>query len=145
MSGNPFVSENRSRVFDRRANIKILRFRVVCGNEKESGWVLVVNTRRIHKTARAGWLEGLGQLSNLKRPEIVWQRYEIVLLQEADHFCFAAFICFQERFLIRRNVSSPFRIRISEFWIGQERLERAITREFCPPNHLYLCGVDRQK
>src|SRR6266498_815552 len=112
MSWDPFVPKNRSWVFNCCANIKILRFRIVGGNEKESGWVLVVNTGRVHKTAGAGWLEGLGQLSNLKRPEIVWQRYKVVLLQEADHFCFAAFIRFQERFLIRRNVSSPFRIRI---------------------------------
>src|SRR6266496_6319382 len=113
MSGNTFVPKNRSWIFNRRANIKILRFQIVGGNEKESGWVLVVNTRRLHKTASAGRLKGFGQLSNLKRPEIVRQRYKIVFLQEADHFCFAAFIRFQERFLIGRNVSSPFRI-----WIG---------------------------
>src|SRR6266496_2595770 len=113
MSGNPFVPENWSWIFNRRANIKILRFGIVSGNEKESGWVLIINTRRIHETARAGWLKGFGQLSNLKRPEIVRQGYKIVFLQETDHLCFAAFIRFQERFLIRRNMSSPFRI-----WIG---------------------------
>src|SRR6266702_7856320 len=100
MSGNTFMPENRSWVFDCRANIKILRFRIVSGNEKESGRVLVVNTGRIHEPPRAGWLEGLGQLSNLKWPEIARQRHKIVFLQEADHFCFAAFVCFQERLLI---------------------------------------------
>src|ERR1700745_410728 len=113
MSGNTFVPKNRSWIFNRRANIKILRFRIVGGNEKESGWVLVINTGGIHETARAGRLKGFGQLSNLKRREIVRQGYKIVFLQEADHFCFAAFIRFQEGFLIGRNVSSSFRI-----WIG---------------------------
>src|SRR5919201_1082197 len=105
MSGNPFMPENRPRIFNRGANIEILRFRIVGGNKKESRWVLVVNTGRIHKTAGAGWLEGLGQLSNLKRAKIIWQSHKIVLLQEADHLCFAAFILFQERFLVGRNVS----------------------------------------
>ena len=113
MSGNTFVPKNRSWIFNRCTNIKILRFRIVGGNEKEPSWVLVVNTGRIHETARAGRLKSFGQLSNLKRPEIVRQGYKIVFLQETDHFYFAAFIRFQERFLIRRNVSSPFRI-----WIG---------------------------
>src|SRR2546429_7616943 len=113
MSGNTFMPEDRSWIFNRRTNIKILRFRIVGGNEKESGWVLVIKTGGIHETARAGRLKSFGQLSNLKRPEIVRQGYKIVFLQEADHFCFAAFIRFQERFLIRRNVSRPFRI-----WIG---------------------------
>src|SRR4029077_7834534 len=113
MSWNTFVPKNRSWISNRRANIKILRFRIVRRNEKESGWVLVVNTGRIHETARAGRLKGFGQLSNLERPEIARQRYKILLLQETDHFCFAAFIRFQERFLIGRNVSIPFRI-----WIG---------------------------
>src|SRR6266498_4285810 len=108
MPGNAFMPKDRSWIFNRRANIKILRFRIVGGNEKESGWILVVNTGRIHETAGAGWFERLGQLSNLKRSEIVRQRYKIVFLQKANHFCFAAFIRFQERFLIGRNVSSSF-------------------------------------
>src|SRR6267378_3871455 len=112
MSGNTFVSENRSWIFDCRANIKVRRFRIVGGNEKESGWILVVNTGRIHKTAGAGWLKGLGQLSNLKRAEIARQRHKIMFPKEADHLRFAAFVRLQERFLIGRNVSSPFRIRI---------------------------------
>src|SRR5436189_4271892 len=98
MSGNTFMPENRSWVFDCRANIKILRLRIVGGSEKESGWVLVVNTRRIHETARAGPLKGFWQSPNLKRPETLRQRYKIVFLQEIDHCCFAAFIRFQERF-----------------------------------------------
>src|SRR6266487_3488515 len=112
MSRITFMSENRSWVFDCRANIKVLRFRIVGGNEKESGWILVVNTRRIHETAWAGWLESLRQLPNLKRPKVIRQSRKIVLLQKADHFRFAAFVRFQERFLVGRNVSRPFRIGI---------------------------------
>src|SRR5205823_6622597 len=82
MSGNAFVPKNGSWIFNRRANIKILRFRIIGGNEKESGWVLVVNTGRIHETARAGRLKSFGQLSNLKRPEIVRQGYQIVFLKK---------------------------------------------------------------
>src|SRR5439155_25885842 len=37
MSRNSFVSEDRPRVFNRRANIKILRLRIVSWDEKESG------------------------------------------------------------------------------------------------------------
>src|SRR5258708_38854990 len=98
MSGNTFVSQNRSWVFNRRTNIKILRFRIVCRNEKESGWIPIVNAGRIHETAGAGWLERLGQLSNLERTEIFRQGHKMVFLQEIDHFCFAAFVRFQERF-----------------------------------------------
>src|SRR5580704_4699576 len=113
MSRNAFMPEDRSWIFNRRTNIKILRFRIVGRNEKESGWVLVINAGGMHGTAGAGWLKGFRQLSNLKLSKIIRQGYEIVFLQEADHFCFVAFVRFQERFLIGRNVSSPFRI-----WIG---------------------------
>src|ERR1044071_7001603 len=96
MPGNTFMSEDWSWIFDRCANIEILRFRVVGGNEKESGRGLVINTGRSYKAGGARWLESLGQLSNLKRPEIIRQSYKIVFLQEADHFCFATFIRFEE-------------------------------------------------
>src|SRR5262249_61637120 len=97
MSGNPFVSKDRSWIFDCRTNIKIFRFRIIGRNEKESRWVFIVNTRRIHEAAWAGWFESFWQLPNLKRAKIIRQGHKVVLLQEADHFCFAAFVCFQER------------------------------------------------
>src|ERR1700704_328843 len=103
MSGNTFMPEDRSWIFNCRANVEILRFGIVGRNEKESRWVLVINTGGIHETARAGGLKSFGQLSNLKRSEIVRQRYKIVFLQEVDHFCFPAFISLEEGFLIRRN------------------------------------------
>src|SRR6266478_6974588 len=108
MSGNTFVTEDRSRVFNRRANIKIFRLWIVGRDEKESGWVFVVNARRIHKAARAGWFERFRQLPDLKRAEIIWQGHKTVLFQKADHFCLATFVRFQERFLIRRDLRGAF-------------------------------------
>src|SRR5206468_10687109 len=71
MSRNSFVSEDRPRVFNRRANIKILRLQIVSWDEKESGRIFVVNARRIHETAGTGRLERVWQLSNLKRAEVI--------------------------------------------------------------------------
>ena len=96
MPGDTLVPEDWPGIFNRRANVKILRLWVVGGNEKETSWIFVVNTGRIHEAARAGRLERIRQLSNLKRPKITRQGYKIVLLQEADHFCLATFVRFQE-------------------------------------------------
>ena len=71
MPGNSFMPENRARIFDRGADVKVLRLRIVGRNEIETGRVLVVNTGRIHETAGAGRLERVRQLSNLKRAEII--------------------------------------------------------------------------
>src|SRR6266436_2181619 len=106
MSGNSFVSEDWSGIFNCGANIKILRLRVVGRNEKESGWVLVIHTGRIHETARAGRLKGFWQLPNLKRAEIFRQGHKIVFPQETDHFCLATFVRLQERLLIGGDVCS---------------------------------------
>ena len=38
-----------------------------------------------------------------------------------------------------------FWIRISQLWIGQKRLQRAVTREFSAPNHLHFRSAERQK
>ena len=94
MSGNTFVTEDRSRVFNRRANVKIFRFRIVCRDKKEAGWIFVVNARRIHETAGAGRFERFRQLPDLKRAEIIWQGHKTVLFQKADHFCLATFVRF---------------------------------------------------
>src|SRR5438876_9272616 len=94
MSGNTFVTKGRPRIFNRGANVKIFRFRFVSWNEIETGGIFVVNAGWIHEAARAGWLKSFGQLPNLKRAEIIRQRHEIMLLQEADHFCLAAFVRF---------------------------------------------------
>src|SRR2546421_11386449 len=94
MSGNAFMTEDWTRIFDRRANIKVFRLRIVGRNEKEAGGIFVINTGRIHETPRAGWLESVGQLSNLKRTEIIRQRNEVVFFQEIDHFLLATLIRF---------------------------------------------------
>ena len=94
MAGNTFVTKDWPRIFNRCANIKIFRFPIVGRNEIETGRVFVVNAGRIHEAARAGWLKSFGQLPNLKRAKIIRQRHEIMLLQEADHFCLAAFVRF---------------------------------------------------
>src|SRR5262249_29485741 len=69
--GNSFVAQNRPRVLDRRADVKILRLRIVSWDEEETARVLVVNAGRIHETTRTRWLERLRQLADLKRPEII--------------------------------------------------------------------------
>src|ERR1041385_1170805 len=94
MSGNTFVTEDRPGVFNRRANVKILRVRVVSRDEKETSWIFVINAGRIHEAPRAGWLESLRQLSDLKRAKVIGQSHKAMLFQEADHFCHATFICF---------------------------------------------------
>src|SRR5207253_96202 len=80
MTGDSFVTQNWPRIFDRRANVKILRLRIVSRNEIETGRILVVNTGRIHETAGTGRLERFGQLPNLKSTEIIGDRDEFVLL-----------------------------------------------------------------
>src|SRR5438874_6788760 len=129
MSGNTFVPKNRSWIFNRCTNIKILRFRIVGGNEKEPSWVLVVNTGRIHETARAGRLKSFGQLANLKRPEIVRQGYQIVFLQETMLFCFWPFLRFQKGFLTGGKVAVPFGMGPGNFGNGKEVLVAAITAD----------------
>src|SRR5437879_1138991 len=104
MSRNTFMSEDGPRVLDRGANIKVLRLRIVRRDEIKTGRVLVVNAGRIHETAGVGWLECFRQLPNLKRAEVIGQRYQIVFLQEIDHLLLATFVGFQERGLVGRNV-----------------------------------------
>src|ERR1043166_2264847 len=96
MARNAFMAEDRPWVFDRRANIKILRLQIVSRNKKETAWVLVVNTGRIHEPARAGRFERVGQLSNLKRPEIIGNRHDLMFPQEIDHLGLAAFVSFEK-------------------------------------------------
>ena len=118
MSRDSFVSENWPWIFDRRANVKVLRLRIVSRNEIETGRVFVVNTGRIHETARTRWLERFWQLPNLKRAEIIGQRDEVVFPQEIDHLLFATFVRFQERRLVRWNVRAARWIGIGQLRIG---------------------------
>ena len=78
MSWDSLMAQNRSRIFDRSTDIKILRCRVVGWDEIKSCWIFVVNTRRIHEATGAGWLERFWQLPDLKRAEIIGQRDELM-------------------------------------------------------------------
>ena len=106
------MSEDRPRVLDRGANIKVLRLRIVRRDEIKTGRVLVVNAGRIHETAGTGWFECLRQLPDLKRAKIFGQRDQIVFFQEIDHLLLATLVGFQERGLVGRNVRATRRIGI---------------------------------
>src|SRR6266511_4227701 len=129
MSGNSLVSEDWPRIFNRRANIKVLRLPVVSRNKIETSWVFVVGAWRIHEAARAGWLKRLRQLPNLKRAQVIGQGDEVVFFQKVNHLCFTTLIGLEKRRLIGRNVRATSRIGIGQFRIGQKRLQRAITRQ----------------
>ena len=88
------MAEDRPRIFNRGANVEVLRLRIVCRNEEETGRVLIINAWGIHKAAGAGRLKRFGQLPNLKWPEISRQRHEVMLLHEADHLSLAALVRF---------------------------------------------------
>src|SRR5712664_1744140 len=89
VAGDAFVAENRARVFDGRANIKVTAPGIVGGNEIEARIVFVVNAGRVHETAGTGGLERIRQLANFKAAEIRRQRDEMILLQETNHLSFA--------------------------------------------------------
>ena len=142
---NSFVTQDRPRIFDRRANVKILRLRIVSWDEKETHRVFVVNAGWIHETAGAGRLKRVRQLPNLKWPEIIGNRDQIVFLEKINHLGLPAFVSFQKRFLVRRNVSRAFRIGIGQLRIGQECFQRAIARVFYSPDHFHFARIERQK
>src|SRR5438552_18465545 len=78
---NAFMSEDRSWIFDRGANIKIRRLWIVSRDEIETGRVLVVNARGSHEPARTGRLERSGQLPDSTRTEISGQANELLFVQ----------------------------------------------------------------
>src|SRR5713226_2193713 len=79
VAGDSFVTENRARVFDRRANIKVTALGIVSGNEIEAAVVFIIDAGRVHEAAGAGGLERFWQLPNFKAAEIRRQRDELVL------------------------------------------------------------------
>ena len=38
-----------------------------------------------------------------------------------------------------------FWIGVSEFWVGEKRLQRAVARELSAPNHFHFRGGERQE
>src|SRR5207245_5761129 len=89
---NSFVAQNRPRIFDRRADVKILGVGVVSQNKKESHRVFVINAGGIHETARTRRLERVRQLSNLKWSEVIRDGDELMFLQEIDHLSLTIFV-----------------------------------------------------
>src|SRR5438045_9740044 len=66
VAGNSFMTKHRSRIFNRRANVKVLRLRIVGRNEIETGRIFVINTGRIHEAAGTRRLERFGELPDLE-------------------------------------------------------------------------------
>ena len=141
----PSCPRNRPRVFDRGADIKILRLRVVGRNEIKTGRIFVVKAGWIHEAAGAGRLECFGQLPNLEAAKVIGHRHELMFFQETDHLLLAAFVSLQERRLIWWNVLAPRRVRIGQRRIGQKRFERAITRQLRAAQHLHLLRIQREQ
>src|SRR5215469_14730511 len=88
MAGDTFVPEDGSGILDGSSNIKVFRLRIVGWDEKETGRIFVVNAGRIHEPARTCRLERFRQLPDLKCAKVIWQRHQIVFLQEVDHIRF---------------------------------------------------------
>src|SRR5260370_31022172 len=103
MSGNTFVTEDWSRLFDRGSDVKVFRLRIVSGNEIETGRILVVNSGRIHKAARAGRFERFRQLPNLNCAEVIGDCNELMFLQEINNFRLSAFVVLSDGRLITPN------------------------------------------
>ena len=108
------MTKDRARIFDRRANIKIPALRIVGGNEIEAARVFVVNTGRVHESARAGRLERCGQLANFKPSQIWRKRDQVILFQVSNHLGFATFISFKKVVLILWDHFRARRIRIGQ-------------------------------
>src|SRR5207248_10242633 len=100
MAGNTLMPKDWPRIFNRRANIKVFRLRIVSRNEEETGRILIINTGWIHETAGTRWFKCFWQLSNLERAKIIGQRHEIVFLQIAYLFILEVSICFIALFFI---------------------------------------------
>src|ERR1041385_7905809 len=99
MPGDTFVSEQRARVFDGRADVEVAALRVVGWDEVEAAVVGVVDARRIHEAARAGRLERLGELADLERADVAGDGDEPLGVEKVYHLFLAALIRGEERLL----------------------------------------------
>src|SRR2546421_251991 len=84
VAGDSFVTQDRPRVFDGRANVEILALRIVSRDEIKARRVLVVNSGSVHEAAGTGGLERLRQLANFKAAEIRRQGDQLVRFQKTD-------------------------------------------------------------
>src|SRR5207248_10046998 len=94
VTGDSFVTKNRPRIFDRSAQVKILRLGIVGRNEEKPDRILVVHPRWSHEAARAGRFERFPQLTNLKLPEVIRQTDKLMRFPEIDHLELLASIRF---------------------------------------------------
>src|SRR5439155_25421005 len=122
MPGDTLVPEDWPGIFNRRANVKILRLWVVGGNEKETSWIFVVNPGRIHETARAGRLERIRQLSNLKRPKIIRQGYRLLFFKEVIIFSLRILFAFRNDSLLGGVWGAGFGLGSAHFGFGRRSL-----------------------
>src|SRR5438094_6223701 len=86
MAGNTLMPKDWSRVFNRGADIKIFRLRIVSRNEEETARILIVNTGGINETAGTRWFKCFWKLPNLERAKLTGQLPELVFVQKADLF-----------------------------------------------------------
>src|SRR6266576_2673196 len=85
VAGYSLVTEDRSGIFYRRANVKVFALGVVGWNEIETTIVFIVDTGRIHKAAGACWLEGFGKLANFKPAQVRRHSDQAIGLQKIYH------------------------------------------------------------
>src|SRR5438477_11401029 len=81
VAGDPFVSEDRSWIFDGRADVEVAALRVVRRDEVEAAVVDVVETGRVHEAAGAGRLERFRKLANEERADVVGDGDQPLLLE----------------------------------------------------------------
>src|SRR5262249_54149307 len=130
MSGNTFVAQDWSWIFDGCSNVEILARRVVRGDKVKTSLVLVVNTRSVHETARTCRFECLRQLTNFKSTEVRRQSNQFIGFQKVDHLRLATLVSLEKRFLISGDVFAPCRIWIRECRIRKHRLKCTIPGKF---------------
>src|SRR5260370_22733034 len=126
MSGNAFVSEDGTRIFDGSANVEVPAVRVVGRDEVKTAVVGIEDSWRIHETAGTGRLERLRKLANEKRPDVIGNRDQAFVFEELHHLLFTALIGLQKCLLISRDVFCALRIRIGERRIREHGLEPAV-------------------
>ena len=127
VTGDPFVSEDRPRIFDGGANVEVAALRVVRGDEVEATVVDIVKTGRIHEATGAGRLERFRKLTDEERPDVIGDGDEPLLLEEVDHLLLSALIRGQECLLIGWDAFGALRIGIGERRVGKHRLQRPVS------------------
>src|ERR1700727_2422407 len=121
MSGNALVTQDRTWILDRCANIKVPTFWVVRRDEIETVRILVVDARGIHEPTGGGWLERVGKLTNSELADIRRNRDQSIRLQEIDDLFQARPIGCQELGFVLRYMLCARRIGRRERRVLQHR------------------------